>query len=385
MAHSGRSALASGVDAAANAVTGPQAAAVVYTSGTTGRPKGAVLPHHGFTATYAIQNRRWLSGAAERAPVVEPINHVAAVGDESFALIAAGGTAVYLEQFDAERLLQLIEDERITFWYTDPAILGLCVRSPRWRQTNFTSLRRVVWSGGRAPLPLVRELRKLGVALGTSWGMTETIGSATYTDDDAGDDVLASTLGRPDPAYEVKVVADDAAPSRRGDPGELCVRNPHLMIGYFGRPEATKEVIDDDGWLHTGDLVVERPDGNLELVGRLSDMFKSGGENIHPREVEQVLEAHPAVAAAVVVARGHEVWGEVGHAYVVSREPVNVETLRAHAGTHLARYKVPKTFEIVADLPMLPSGKVDRRALTSRAAADPNTHPNSDQRTEMAR
>jgi acyl-CoA synthetase (AMP-forming)/AMP-acid ligase II len=153
------------------------------------------------------------------------------------------------------------------------------------------------------------------------------------------------------------------------------------MIGYFGRPDATKKAIDADGWLHTGDLVLERPDGNLELVGRLSDMFKSGGENVQPREVEQALEAHPAVAAAVVVARSHAVWGEVGHAYVVAREPVNVETLRAHARTHLARYKVPKTFEIVAELPILPSGKVDRRALTDRAAV----HQNNEQRTEIGR
>jgi acyl-CoA synthetase (AMP-forming)/AMP-acid ligase II len=202
--------------------------------------------------------------------------------------------------------------------------------------------------------------------------MTETIGSAIYTDDDAGDDILASTLGRPDPAYEVKVAADDTAPVQPGETGELWVRNPHLMIGYFRRPEATRQAIDADGWLRTGDLVRARPDGNLELVGRLSDMFKSGGENIYPREVEQVLEAHPSVVAAAVVGRPHPLWGEAGHAYVVARGTVTDDELRNHAREHLARYKVPKTFEMLPDLPILPSGKVDRRTLTERVVNGAN-------------
>jgi acyl-CoA synthetase (AMP-forming)/AMP-acid ligase II len=136
------------------------------------------------------------------------------------------------------------------------------------------------------------------------------------------------------------------------------------MIGYFRRPGATRQALDADGWLHTGDVVRLRPDGNLELVGRLSEMFKSGGENIYPREVEQVLETHPAVAAAAVVGRPHDLWGEVGHAYVVTRGAVTDDELRDHAREHLARYKVPKTFEVLPELPILPSGKVDRRALT---------------------
>lgn len=360
--------LVSEARAIARSVTGPQAAAIVYTSGSTGRPKGALLPHRGFTGCYAIQNRRWLPGEGERAPVVEPINHVAAVGDETFALVSAGGTAVLMEDFDPEGLLTLIERERITFWYADPAILGMCVRSPRWRETDFSALRRVVWSGGRAPLPLVQELRRLGVTLGTSWGMTETVGSVIYTDDDADDETLSRSLGRPDAAYETALVDGDGKPVSPGEPGELCVRSPDLMLGYFQRPEATRSAMDHQSWLHTGDLVRARPDGNLELVGRLSDMFKSGGENIYPREVEQVLEAHPTVSAAAVVARPHDLWGEVGCAFVVARGAVTDDELREHARARLARYKVPKTFLMVPELPILPSGKVDRRTLTDRAA-----------------
>ena len=279
----------------------------------------------------------------------------------------------YLEQFDAEKLLHLVAAERITFWYTDPAVLGLCLRSPLWSHTDFSSLRRIVWSGGRAPRPLVEKLTDLGVQLGTSWGMTETVGSITYTDDDADVTTLASSIGKADPTFDAAVMNADGHQVGGAEAGELCIRHPHLMAGYFNRDDATA-AIDRDGWLHTGDLVERWPDGNFELVGRLSEMFKSGGENVHPREVEQVLEAHGWVDAAVVVARPDDLWGEVGHAYIIfSAEATALDigdhpfkviaSLRDHLREHLARFKVPKTFEFVDAFPLLGSGKVDRRAL----------------------
>lgn len=345
------------------AVSGDDPVAIVYTSGSTGTPKGAVLPHRGFTECYAVQNRRWLTGEGEISCVVEPINHVAALGDESFALLAAGGTVVYLEQFDADELLGTIGREGVTFWYTDPAVLSLCRRSSAWDHADFSSLRRIVWSGGRAPMPLVHSLRLLDVALGTSWGMTETVGSLTYTDDDASDDVLAHTLGKPDGRFEMTVLRPDGTAAAAGEVGELCARGDIFMIEYLNRPEDTSATVDEDGWLHTGDLVTTWPDGNLELVGRVSDMFKSGGENIYPREVEQAVESHTAVTQAVVVPRLHELWGEVGHAYVVATGPLGEEELRSHLRTRLARYKIPKTIEFVHDLPLLGTGKIDRLAL----------------------
>jgi acyl-CoA synthetase (AMP-forming)/AMP-acid ligase II len=365
-------------------VAGADPAAIVYTSGTTGRPKGAVLPHHGFTTTYRVQNDRWLSSEGERAPVVEPINHVAAIGDESFALLAGGGTVCYLEQFHAEQLLDLIAAEKITFWYTDPAVLGLCTRSSHWTRTDFSSLRRIVWSGGRAPRPLVEKLTELGVQLGTSWGMTETVGSITYTDDAADISTLASSIGRADPTFEAAVMNADGHLIDGAEAGELCIRHPHLMVGYFNRDDSTSATIDGDGWLHTGDIVERWPDGNLELVGRLSEMFKSGGENVYPREVEQVLEAHDWVDAAVVVPRPDDIWGEVGHAYIICTAAVPqpdlhgnpnqlIAALRDYLREHVARFKVPKSFEFVDFLPLLGSGKVDRRTLKAQASAATTT------------
>ncbi|MBS1869345.1 MAG: AMP-binding protein [Actinobacteria bacterium] len=358
--------------AAARAAVGHRdPAAIVYTSGSTGRPKGALLPHIGFAACSVVQAARWLHGEGARMPCVEPINHVAAVGDASVAMLVAGGTVVYQEQFDAGELLEeLIPRERIDFWYTDPAVLGLCSRSPAWPRADLSKIRRLCWSGGRAPLPLVRELRERVPLLGTSWGMTETVGSLTYTDDDADDATLSETIGKPDPAYPARVVTEDGRAAAPGESGELQVRGPHLMRGYWNREQATSDAFDADGWMRTGDLVMPWDDGNLQLVGRLSDMFKSGGENVYPREVELELEQHPGVAAAVVVPRRDDLWGEVGCAFVVTSDPsLDADALRGHLRARLARFKTPKSFEFVSELPMLDSGKVDRVRLRATAAA----------------
>lgn len=357
------------VGAASDAVVGATPAVLVYTSGTTGKPKGAVLPHRGFAICGAAQARRWLVSEGMRMPCVEPINHVAAIGDASISMLVGGGTTVYQEQFEADSLLALLAEEEIDVWYTDPAVLGLCSRSPRWGEAPLEKLTRICWSGGRASLPLVRELGERVGLRGTSWGMTETVGSLTYTDDGADDGVLSATIGRFDDAYPGRVVDEEGIEVGPGGAGELQVRGPHLMTSYWKRPEATAESFTEDGWFRSGDLVMPWDDGNLELVGRRSEMIKSGGENIYPREVEQAMEEHPAVVAAALVAQPDDLWGEVGHAFVLSDgPPVEAEELREFLRERLARFKVPKEFSFVAELPLLESGKVDRRGLRAVGA-----------------
>lgn len=351
------------IDSAARNVRSEHAAAIVYTSGTTGQPKGAMLPHHGFTACGAVQDRRWPVSGPPRMVCVEPINHVAAVADACVCMLVAGGTVVFQEQFDAEGMLALLPEEQISFWYTDPAILSLCTQSPKWATTDLTRVERICWSGGRAPLPLVETLTATGIQLNTSWGMTETVGSLTYTDDDASSAVLSATIGKLDDSFDGRVVSPDGSPVAPGETGELQVRGPHIVREYWHRPDATTEAFTLDGWFRTGDLVMPWEDGNLELVGRRSEMFKSGGENIYPREVEAALESHSAVSAAAVVARKDELWGEVGHAFIVLSSLVTEDDLREHVRTQLARFKVPKAFAFLDAFPLLASGKVDRRAL----------------------
>jgi len=198
--------------------------------------------------------------------------------------------------------------------------------------------------------------------------MTETVGSLTYTDDEASLEVLSSTIGKLSPEYEGRVVCDDGHEAGRGETGELHVRGRHIVQSYWNMPEVTRKAFTEEGWFKTGDLVTVWDDGNLELVGRRSEMYKSGGENIYPAEVEAALEAHPAVSAAVVVSVSDELWGEVGYAFLIPHKEVPGEELREHLRKHLARFKVPKVIEFIPEFPLMPNGKVDRRALKSAAS-----------------
>ena len=352
------------------AVKGDTPAAIVYTSGTTGRPKGAMLTQYGFTACSYIQVQRWTGTEPPRMPCIEPINHVSSIGDGCTFLLVAGGTVVFQEQFQPEQMLRLIVEEKCNLWYTDPAVLSLCTRSPEWELTDLSRLDRICWSGGRAPLSLAEKVAGRVPRVGTSWGMTETVGSLTYTDDEASLEVLSSTIGRLSPEYEGRVVCDDGREAGRGETGELQVRGRHIVQSYWNMPEVTRKAFTEEGWFKTGDLVTVWDDGNLELVGRRSEMYKSGGENIYPAEVEAALEAHPAVSAAVVVSVPDELWGEVGYTFLIPHGEVSVEELREHLRKHLARFKVPKVIEFIPEFPLMPNGKVDRRALKSAASKE---------------
>jgi acyl-CoA synthetase (AMP-forming)/AMP-acid ligase II len=201
--------------------------------------------------------------------------------------------------------------------------------------------------------------------------MTETVGSAIYTDDAADDEVLAATLGRPDPAYEVKVVGADAAPVRPGEIGELCVRNPHLMLGYFRRPDLTAATL-RDGWMRTGDLATWDDERYLYIVDRLKDMIISGGENIYSVEVEEAIGRHPAVLECAVIGVPDAQWGESVKAFVVLRpdQTATVEDILDVARRHLASYQKPRSVEFVAELPKAPTGKLLKRELRAPYWAD---------------
>ncbi|MCZ2090390.1 MAG: AMP-binding protein, partial [Burkholderiales bacterium] len=225
------------------------------------------------------------------------------------------------------------------------------------------------WGGAPLPIEVIRAYRRLGVQLMTVYGMTETIASITFTDHDASDEVLAETVGRFDPGMQVRLADEHDHPVAAGEQGEVQVRHEGLFLEYFGRPDATAAAYSADGWFRTGDVGVLRPDGNLRLVGRRSDMIKSGGYNVYPREIELCLETRDDVALAAVIGRPDEKFGEVAVAYVVPRggTPPTPEQLRDFCRDQLANYKVPKDFVIVDELPLLPVGKVDKQELRRRA------------------
>jgi fatty-acyl-CoA synthase len=350
------------------AVATRDAALLVYTSGTTGRPKGALIPHRALALCGAVQAGRWHADPL-RVLCNLPVNHIGFMGDVCAYALVAGGTTVFMERFEPDAIPALIERERLTGWGQVPTMFALTLAQPDFARRDLSSLRRIVWGGARAPRELIVALQRTGATVSTSYGSTETGGSVTYTDDDAGLEQLAETVGRPDPHYEVRIAGAAGRPVAAGEVGEIQVRGDHVMLGYWRRPEATREAIDAEGWLHTGDLALLRPDGCFALRGRTSEMYKSGGENVYPREVELALEEHPGVLLAAVFGAPDPLYGEVGHAFVMRRpgsDPTEAE-LRDHCRARLVNFKVPKRVVVRDALPMLPIGKVDKRALRGEA------------------
>ncbi|SEM63209.1 class I adenylate-forming enzyme family protein [Nonomuraea pusilla] len=352
---------------AADPAVDPGAAAlIVYTSGSTGRPKGALLSHTSLIATARIQGGRIFTGEAPSMLCNLPINHVGSVGNICMTVLVAGGRLVFQDAYDPRGALELLERERVEYWGAVPTMLQLSVATDLWPRADLSQLRAILWSGGAAPQALVSELRRRCGRLLMSYGSTETVGEVCFADPDADDDVLTRTIGRPAAEYEVRLLGQDGAETPAGEPGEIVVRGACRALGYWRDPAATSRLIDADGWLHTGDLAVRRPDGNLELVGRTHEVFKSGGYNVYPREIELALEAHPAVQVAAVLPVPDELYGQVGHAWVQSPGGAGPDELLAHLRHRLAAYKVPKRLTVVSELPLLDIGKVDKRALAGR-------------------
>lgn len=347
-------------------VGGRQPCLLVYTSGTTGRPKGALLHHHGLIRTNTMR-LRFARAWPMRVVTFLPINHVGCVGDTGCTVLLSGGCLILMEQFDARASLETMAAEKATAWGSVPTTFQLCLDLPDFERFDLSALQLITWGGARMPRELIPRLRQLCPNLATDYGMTETIGSVSYTEPGDSDEVLSETVGRPAPGFEIRI-ANDGVEAEPGEAGEVQVRGDFVMLGYWRREAATAETIDSEGWLHTGDLAVRRPDGRLSLIGRLSEMYKSGGYNVYPKEVEAVLESLPSVASAAVLGAPDPLYGEAGHAFVVVEPGAGptAEHLAAACRQRLANYKIPKRFHFVESLPLLAIGKVDKQALKAR-------------------
>lgn len=342
-------------------------ALIVYTSGSTGKPKGAVISQGAYMAGCYLQGSRYHHSPA-KALAYLPVNHVAGLLDLTGVPLSMGATLHYLADFDPGSALHLMGSEGITMWGGVPTVMQLSSAHPDWASTDFSFLKHLIWGGSPMPVGLVPTLRATGARLGTVYGLTEDCVATFYADADATDEQLANSIGRPDPRLDYRIDSDGP-----GKPGELLLRNPSLMTEYLHQPEATAEAFTADGFLRTGDIAQLRDDGLIELVGRSKEMFKSGGYNVYPREVEQALEEHPTIEIAVVVDVPDEKYYQVGHAFVLPKPGQQVPSpaeLVAHCRERLAGYKIPKAIQIVSDLPFIAIGKVDRVTLRKRAVAD---------------
>lgn len=356
--------------AARRAVCGQRdACMIVYTSGSTGRPKGAVLHHEGIIGFSVTQHAVW-PVQPMRILNYFPINHIGCVVDVSTPTLTAGGTIVFLEHFSPRRSLELMQDEKISIWGSVPSTFQLQFADPDFGRFDLSSVQMIMWGGAMMPRELIERLLAFNVPLATNYGLTESGSAITILPPSRDIGQLAGTVGHPFPGTEVRLVDGDGHIVTGTGSGEIQARSVYNMLGYWNRPDATAEALLPDGWLATGDIGRRNPDGSYSIVGRVKEMYKSGGYNVYPREVETVLESHPAVGLAAVVSTPDPVWQEVGIAYILANGPVSITELKAFCRSRLANYKQPKMFVVLDDLPLLPIGKVDKVALQRRALDD---------------
>ena len=346
-------------------------AVIVYTSGSTGAPKGAVIPHE--SIVYGPRVAAQVAGLSQpRTLCALPINHIGCLADLCTSVLAAGGMIAFLDRFDAAQMLECVETLRLTSLQHTPTVLQMLTQRPEFATRDLSSLRFVGWGGAALSIDTLRAYRRLGVRMLLGYGQTECISNICYADHTYSDEDLTTTIGRPDPNQQVKLVDEQLNEVPDGEPGEILARHPAQMLGYHNRPDATAAAFTPDGFLRTGDVAVRRPDGVLRIVGRRSDMFKSGGYNVYPREIELCLEDHPAIAVAAVIGVPDAVYSEVGYAYLLARSGQphpGEDELRAWCRERLANYKVPKSFFVRDELPLLPIGKVDKQALKREVTA----------------
>lgn len=375
-----------GVDPAASAAraAGVQADDVsdlIFTSGTTGHPKGAAATHAQSLRTFGTWSSIVGLAAGDRYLVVNPFFHTFGYKAGILACLMAGATVVPEPIFDPSAVMARIESERISVLPGPPTLYQTLLSDPRRAEHDLASLRLGVTGAAVVPVELVQAMRdELGFdTVLTAYGLTESCGTVTMCRRSDPPEVVAATSGRAIPGLEVRAVADgaDAAP---GEPGEIVVRGYTVMPGYWGNEAATAEAIDAEGWLHTGDIGILDPAGNVTITDRVKDMFVVGGFNAYPAEIEAILRGHGAVGQVAVVGVPDERMGEVGCAYVVpttavaASDPRSIgQSILSWSRGAMANYKVPRGVVLVEALPVNASGKVLKRELRQRHANGADT------------
>ena len=338
-------------------VTDSDGLLLIYTSGTTGRPKGAVLSHANcFWTNLGFDLMTGVHGDDVVLQIL-PQFHVGGWNVHPLLAIWKGARIVLERQFDAARVLRLIEEKRVTTMMGVPPIYLSLAQEPGFADADLSSLDRAVVGGAPMPVSLLETWAARGCALVQGYGLTEAAPNVLCLPPEEAVRKLGCA-GKPYPFVDVRV---------SGAESELQVRGPNVFAGYWRDEAATRDAFTQDGWLRTGDVAERDDEGFFRIRGRLKDMYISGGENVYPAEIEAVLHEHPRVADAAVVGVAHERWGEVGLAFVVA-DGVTEEELIDFCAARLARFKVPRSVRFVAEIPRSSLGKIRKDALTAEVA-----------------
>jgi len=345
---------------------------IMYTSGTTGNPKGAMITH-GMNFINCVN-----AGIPARITpdtvqlVVLPLFHSGGLNCWANPVLHAGGTLELMREFDAAETLQALSNNtlRITHFFAVPAPYQFMMQHPAFPDTDLENLKVAGVGGAPCPKPVLQAWSDRSVSMIQSWGMTETSPGAIALDVD---DALRKigSAGKPLMHTQTRIVNQDGVEVQPGETGELLIRGPNITPGYWQDADKTNESFIDD-WLKTGDAAMVDDEGFVYIVDRWKDMYISGGENVYPAEVENILTQLPQVAEAAVIGVPHERWGETGKAIVVLKpdQTLSPDTVIAHCLQKLAKFKVPQSVEFIDALPRGATGKILKRTLRERYTTD---------------
>ncbi|WP_442594051.1 AMP-binding protein [Neobacillus sp. D3-1R] len=343
-----------------------------YTSGTTGFPKGVMLTHSNIiNNAYNIANCMKLT-VEDRLCIPVPFFHCFGCVLGTMACVSVGATMVPVQEFSPRKVLQIVQDEKCTGLHGVPTMFIAELNDPEFSSFDLSSLRTGIMAGSNCPIEVMKAvIDKMGAhEITIAYGQTESSPVITQTRTDDPLEIKVETIGRALPNVEVKIVEPGTNKEvPRGNQGELCTRGYHVMKGYYKNPEATLEAIDEDGWLHTGDLAVMDENGYCKVTGRLKDMIIRGGENIYPREIEEFLYQHPKVLDVQVVGVPDEVYGEEVMAWIILKEgeKVTIDEVKEYCKGKISKHKIPRYIHFTDQFPMTASGKIQKFRLREQA------------------
>jgi len=367
--HSAYEQMVSDGEPAANdvAVTLDDPACILYTSGTTGRPKGAVLTHGNVIwNSYNVLVCVDVTGDTVTLTSA-PLFHVAALNQCLLPTFLKGGCSVLMPSWDVDKCFDLIERHRVTWMFGVTTMFAGLAQSARFASADLSSVRNMMVGGAAVPSALTRTYLERGLTFCQGYGMTETSPGATFLEAPESAAHVGSA-GVPVMFADVRCVTPELTPVAVGEPGEVQVRGPNVSPGYWRDPRATAQAFTSDGWLRTGDIAVLDADGHYFIVDRLKDMFVSGGENVYPAEVESALLRIPGVRDVAVVGVADERWGEVGCAYIVTQEGMSLQADQVilACAQYLAPYKKPKHVRFIEAIPRNAAGKAQKHVLRAQ-------------------
>jgi fatty-acyl-CoA synthase len=338
--------------------------ALLYTSGTTGKPKGVMIPHRMVAWNAWNTAVNWSLREEDRSPIFTPLYHAGGLGAFLTPVFAAGGTIVLHDRFDPAEVWRVIERERCTVVLGVPTIWKMLLEAPEFAAVDLSSIRWLISGGAPLPAWIIEKYQERGVVFKQGFGMTEVgVNCFSMTVEDSYR--KPGSIGRPMMYTRARIVGEDGSECGPDEVGELQLRGPHVSVGYWNAPEATRESYLEDGWFRTGDSARRDADGFYSIAGRKKEMFISGGVNVYPAEIEAELLQNPQVADAAVIGVEDEKWGESGVAFVVlvPGSPADQESLTRWLAERLSAVKHPRRWIFVEALPRSPYGKVEKPKL----------------------